>query len=95
LTDLNIEASGSLSGGVNFNVNNAVLVAPRPGYTSNPADKVCLTGYSTCAPINTCWTCREYQLKPNVTGLTEGDLAAGIVIPGMKLQPFPAQNGTK
>ncbi len=92
-----MSAEGTLSSGA-FSVNNSVVVQPRNGYTSNLEDRVCGRGYTICAPADLCWTCSVMDLPPMVASGKGGDapaMLAGIMIPGMKLQPFYIQNGTQ
>jgi len=65
-------------------------VAPRRGYFLNAVELVCTKGYTICSPTWLCWTCNEQDLLPKVPKGAEEGYMAGVVIPGMKLQPFLA-----
>ncbi len=51
---------------------------------------MCGRGYTICAPVDLCWTCNVMDLPPMVNSTAGGDskFVAGIIIPGMRLQPF-------
>ena len=59
-----------------------------------------LQGYTICSSRSLCWTCSEHNFLPKVLNVTEKKppsanitahwtaRMAGVIIPGMKLQPF-------
>lgn len=96
LSSLNLEFQGqrtsNCSSGCDLSSSNDIVVAPKPGYTSNPADKVCTKGYTICAPKALAWTCYDQTLQPRV--LNETQYVFGISLLGMRLQPFYGVNDT-
>ena len=78
-----------------LNKTDSLVVVEQTGYTKAEADRVCTEGYSTCAPVALCWTCYEtnfYPRLPRGFPVTTYN-AAGLLIPGLKLQPFYRGDG--
>eukprot|EP00094_Tigriopus_californicus_P012461 TCALIF_12046-PA protein Name:"Protein of unknown function" AED:0.55 eAED:0.69 QI:0/0/0/1/0/0/2/0/136 len=89
LSSMNLEFQGkrtsNCSSSCDLNSSNDIIVAPKPGYTSNPADKICTKGYTICAAKTLAWTCYDQTLQPRV--LNETQYVFGISMFGMRLQP--------
>ncbi len=95
LTAMTADYSASLEGGGAITQKDPILVAPKSGYTDDDANAVCANGYRICSPTTLCWTCDEQNLLPDVPTQTEAKYMAGVIMPGMKLQPFLKSNDTK
>ena len=80
--------------GCELKAKNEVNVAPKLGATTAWADHICSAGFRICAPKSLCWTCDDQILLPLLggddddAGMPAPKWAAGISLPGMKLQPF-------
>ena len=94
LTALTVSYTANIEGSGSVTQKDDLLVTPKPGYTSNPADAVCTLGYRTCSPTWLYWSCDEQDIKPMVPKETDLKHMVGVIIPGMKLQPF-LQNQTQ
>merc|ERR1712142_426165 len=59
-------ASLSVNSTVNgTEANMTVNLTPQFGYTKNPSDFACTTGFGICAPMGLCWSCNDQIMKPN------------------------------
>lgn len=79
--------------GCDVNLTNNINVAPRRGYTDSPVDVNCQRNYTTCAPVNLCWTCYDHKVSGFISQDGSAKTVLAILIPGMQLQPL-ATNGT-
>jgi hypothetical protein len=64
-------------------------ILPRFGYSSQPADLQCGTGFSMCAPRYLSWSCGNNVLqKLNTTDVSSGSKLAVLSLQNLAIQPF-------
>jgi len=89
-------ASLSVNSTVNgTEANMTVNLTPQFGYTKNPSDFACTTGFGICAPMGLCWSCNDQIMKPNDLSAVGADkLTLFLHFPGMVFDPAVKGNST-